>query len=110
MITVVLRVARDFDVIQLKLTKAVAKRVERLVGQDKCLACECALVAGAKTVSGCCMSCAQSQYYAIRKGHTTLQQLIRNGERLAPKTPGRKPRGAYSAKLLGREAEDNSNG
>lgn len=104
MYDLVFRVARDFDVIKVRQTKAVQERVARLTGANKCLACECDLALAKKVVSGCCSSCAQSQYYAMRKKKTTLIELIRLGERLPAQPPGRKPNSHYAAKLLGRDA------
>ena len=100
---VVFRVTREFDVIKIRQSKAVQERVARLVAAGKCLACECELAQAKKVVSGCCSSCAQAQYYAIRKHRTSLIELIKNGERLPAQPPGRKPN-EYAARLLGRSS------
>lgn len=103
---VMFRVVKEFDVMKVNRTKAGQERVNRLTKENKCLACECSLLVDVKTVSGCCASCAQSQYYAIRRGKTTTVELIKHGERLPPQTPGRKPSSAYAARLLGREGSE----
>lgn len=99
---VVFRVQREWDVVKIRQSKAVQERVARLIAVNQCLACECDLAQSKKVVSGCCSSCAQSQYYAMRKKRVTLMELIKDGQRLPAQPPGRKPGSAYSAKLLGR--------
>lgn len=105
MLKVVFRVAREFDVIEVKLTKAVQQRLVSFAKQRKCLACERVIPKTERMICGCCMSCDQSQRYAIRKGKATLQGLLERGERAVKATPGRKPATAYAAKLLGRSGE-----
>lgn len=104
MLEVVFRVVKEFDVVKVKLTAEGEERLARLTAERKCLACECSVV-GQKVVCGCCVACDQSQRYAMRKGITTLRQLISSGERKVKATPGRKPGSAYAAKLLGRTGE-----
>jgi hypothetical protein len=104
MLEVVFRVVKEFSVVKVKLTNNGEERLKRLTAEGKCLACE-RPVAGEKVVCGCCVSCDQSQRYAMRIGRVTLQELIAAGERQVKKTGGRKPKTAYSAKLLGRTGE-----
>ena len=103
MIEVAFRVVREWDVVKVKLTNEGEERVNRLTAEGKCLACECELEPGQKVVCGCCVSCDQSQRYAIRVGKATLHGLIKIGERMPAGTPGGKPKTAYSTRLLGRE-------
>lgn len=102
MLEVAFRVVKEFDVVKVRLTKAVQNKLVSFAKERKCLACERLIPKTERMVCGCCMSCDQSQRYAMRKGKATLQQLLERGERAVKATPGRKPATAYAAKLLGR--------
>ncbi len=102
MLKVMFRVAREFDVIEIKLTQLVQDKLAAFAKERKCLACERQMEPEERLVCGCCVSCDQSQRYAIRKGKATLQDLLECGERAVQAIPGRKPATAYAAKLLGR--------
>lgn len=105
MTEVAFRVVKEFDVVKVKLTKEAASRIAKLLAENKCVACECEHRDGDKVVCGCCSSCYQAQANAMRTGKKTLRELIRDGERLIPKSGGRKPGSKYAARILGREGE-----
>lgn len=102
--TVVMRVVKEFDVVQIKLKKEVIARIERLQAENKCIACECEFLPGERKTCGVHGdTCYQSQNYAIKKGLVTVRQLIEAGERLVPTSGGRPPASSYAAKLLGHD-------
>jgi hypothetical protein len=102
MLKVVFRVAREFDVIEVKLTELVQKKLAAFAKEHKCLACERPIEKTERLICGCCVSCDQTQRYAMRKGKVTLEELLESGERAVKATSGRKPASDYAAKLLGR--------
>lgn len=104
--TVEFRVAKEWSIVKVKMTKAGTERKARLEAAGKCLACEIAFAENERKICGVHLSCDQTQRYAIRTGKTTLRELIRDGERLAATQGGRKPATKYAARLLGREGEE----
>jgi hypothetical protein len=99
------RVAKEFAVEEVMLTKEIEQRIATLTAANKCLACECVHEPGTQVICGTCPSCNQTQHYGMRKGKCTLRQLIQRGERLPAKPGGRKPGTKYAAQLLGRDGE-----
>jgi hypothetical protein len=102
MLKVMFRVAKEFDVVEVKLTKLVQDKLVAFKSARKCLACEREIEPTERMCCGCCVSCDQTQRYAMRKGKITLEELLECGERAVQAIPGRKPANAYAAKLLGR--------
>ncbi len=97
-------VVKEWNVVKVKLTREGAERVARLQAAKCCLACELPIVEGQQVVCGVHANCDNTQRYAIKKGKTTLDALIKNGERRPAGEAGygRKPSTDYGAKLLGR--------
>jgi hypothetical protein len=98
-------VVKEWNVVKVKLTKEGAERVTRLQAAKCCLACELPIEPGQQVVCGVHVNCDNTQRYAIRKGKTTVDDLIKKGERRPPGEQGYgpKPKTDYAAKLLGRK-------
>jgi ATP-dependent DNA ligase len=86
MVMVVLRVAREFDVVKFFVSKAGKARTARLVASGCCCACEEKFdgVRVVKHVCGMCKTCYNAARRAIRSGEKTQERYIRDGEMLPP--------------------------
>ena len=96
-------VAKEFDVVKVKMTKEGSDRVERLtaVGEHgACLGCERAFEDGEITRCGQCHTCYNGTLYAISKKKTTRAALIKAGKMLAPRAGGRKPANDFTRSLM----------
>lgn len=86
MVMVVLRVAKEFDVVQFFVSKAGKARTARCTAEGRCCACEEKFdgVTVKKHVMGMCQTCYNAARRAIRGGIKTEETYIRNGEMLPP--------------------------
>lgn len=95
MVVYVFRIAREFDVVKIKVTKEGQERVERLIAADFCLGCEQPLKRdeGGKLIHVCgqCKTCYCATRRAIRAGRQRFEDLVRDGFAIPRATPGRKP-------------------
>ncbi len=86
MVMVVLRVAKEFDVVKFFVSKAGKARANRCVAESRCCACEEKFdgVTVVKHVCGMCQTCYNAARRAIRLGTKTQVDYIRSGEMLPP--------------------------
>jgi len=96
---VMYRVAREFDVVTVRVPEDVQREVDRLVAENKCLGCHQPFRDGQKRTRGQCSTCFSGSYRAIEKGKKTLNQLIREGKLLKAGRPGPKPVNDYTRQL-----------
>lgn len=92
----VFRVAKEFDVVKVKLTKDGRERVERLTAANACLGCERKLDEDERCTCGNCATC----YNAILKlPKPTRVNLANEGKTLAPTKGGRRPANKFTQEL-----------
>jgi len=96
---VTIRVATEFDVVAIRLSKDATARVERLTTESKCLGCEQPFVDGERVTCGQCSTCYNAAHHAISKRRVTRISLIREGKMLPPGKGGRKPANDFTASL-----------
>lgn len=99
---VMYRVAREFDVVTVRVPEEVQREVDRLVAENRCLGCEKEFEADEKRSCGQCPTCFSASYRAINRGDVTRNQLIREGKLLKSGKPGPKPKNDYTRRLSGR--------
>lgn len=100
-----LRVATEFNVVKVKITKEVQARIDQLLAENRCLGCEEPIVEGERRRRGLCSTCHSGVMHAIRKGKKTEKELMEAGNLLAKDPGGRKPANKFTASLSGRESE-----
>lgn len=92
----VFRVAREFDVVKVKLTKDGRERVERLQSAGCCLGCERKFEPDERVTCGNCTTC----YNALLEvAPSVRQQKANEGKTLAPGKGGRKPANKFTCEL-----------
>ena len=101
---VVIRVAREFDVMKFTVTKIGKARTERCVRERRCCACEEKFndTTVVEHCCGNCKTCYNAARRAIREGRWSIVTLVRSGEMLPPQS-GRKPANKFT-KRAGRRA------
>jgi hypothetical protein len=99
---VVFRVAREWDVVKVKISTEVEKRVVQLRAEGKCLGCEEPLTKGERVSRGLCMTCYHGARYAMKRRRTSEAQLLREGRLLEQNPGGRKPANKFTRELSGR--------
>lgn len=89
---------RTIVAITVKVDEAIARERDALIAQRKCLGCK-QKVDEEDPYKGCqCKTCYPATRTRIKQRKVTKTELIRSGE-FFPKTPGRKPKNAYTKKL-----------
>lgn len=96
---VMYRVAREYDVVTVKVSAESEKRIERLRSEGRCLGCEEKLEAGERVSRGLCGTCYHGARYAIRKKRTTEGRLIKEGKMLTSNPGGRRPANKFTREL-----------
>jgi hypothetical protein len=96
---VLLRVAREFDIVAVKVTADGDRRLERCDREGLCTACLNKIPAGAKSVRGQCMTCYPNTMKKIAAKKVSENQLIREGKIKKAGRPGRKPVNDYTREL-----------
>lgn len=92
----VFRVAKEFDVVKVKLTKEGRERVDRLLPNRQCLGCEVKVDKGQRYTCGNCGTC----YNAVLEKSTAVRaDLMRDGKTLPPTKGGRKPANKFTREL-----------
>jgi len=92
----VFRVAREFDVVKVRLTKDGRERIERLQTADCCLGCERKFEDGERRTCGNCGTC----YNALLEVPQSVRvQKANEGKTLAPGKGGRKPANKFTREL-----------
>lgn len=90
------RVAKEYDVVKVKLTKEGRERIERLQAAGCCLGCERKMEPDERCTCGNCATC----YNAVLKVPASVrQQLANEGKTLAPTSGGRKPSNKFTREL-----------
>lgn len=106
------RVAREFDVVKIKLTPEVKEHLRECEEKNLCRFCREPLADPSveKPTRGCHKACAGSLYHLIdskardKDGNLiTNEYLLKNGSWLYPKPPGRKSANPAVNALLGNE-------
>jgi hypothetical protein len=106
------RVAREFDVVTIRLSKEVQLHLDRCEADDLCPCCGQKLYERGieRPKRGCHVSCANSLYHLIDIGATdedgntiTDQLLIKQGKWRAPQTGGRKSTNPAIIALRGKQ-------
>lgn len=87
---------------RISLRKEAKERRDALVAAGKCLGCECELSTAKRVSRGLCVTCYAATRYAIRRGRTTDEELLRRGMILPPDTGGQKPVNSFTSELCGR--------
>ena len=94
---VMYRVAREYDVVTVRVSDQGQERIDRLVPNRQCLATDCERKVGEKEHYTCgnCPTC-----YSAMLGipESEREKLIRDGETLAPSKGGRRPKNKFTAK------------
>lgn len=100
MVMVVLRVAREFDVVKFFVSKAGRQRTQRCVANGQCCACQQKFDGKTviKHVCGMCKTCYNAARRAIRTGIKTQERYIRDGEMLPP-AGGRRAKNSFTRGL-----------
>ncbi len=96
------RVAKEFDVIKVKVSKEGEKRLAILQQEGKCLGCERELEQGERITCGMCATCYNAALKAFKKKKVTRTQLIREGKMLPATDGGRRPVNKFTQELSGR--------
>lgn len=100
MVMVVIRVAKEFDVMKFTISKTGRARLERCDREGRCCACEEKFdgVRVIKHVCGCCKTCYNAARRAIREGRTDVVKLVRAGE-MRPPCGGRPAANKFSRRV-----------
>lgn len=99
MVVAEFRVAREYDVVKVKLTKEGRERVERLQSAGCCLGCERKFEPDERVTCGNCATC----YNALLDVPVSVRvQKANEGKTLAPGKGGRKPANKFTAELAER--------
>lgn len=93
-----LRVATEFDVVRVQVPDEIQKRVDQLIAEHRCTACERKVEAGEKLRWHQCPTCWSGTYNAVKKKLTTMRKLVEQGK-AAPGRRGPKPKNAYTEAL-----------
>lgn len=93
------RVAKEWDVVKVRITDAGQKRADLLLSQGRCLGCEEKLQDGEQVKCGQCATCYQAARRAINSKSVSRSELIREGKMLAPRQGGRKPSNKFTQEL-----------
>ena len=96
---VMYRVAREYDVVAVRIPDDVLKRRDAMVSQGKCLGCGRDIEEGEKKTCGQCSTCYPATAARIRLKKVNRNDLIRSGELLPQGKPGPKPKNDYTRKL-----------
>lgn len=94
------RVAKEWDVVRVRISEHGLKRVTALLAEGKCVACEEPLL-GQTPKCGQCPTCYQAARRAIDARKISRSELIREGKMLAPSKGGRKPSNKFTRELAG---------
>lgn len=99
---VVFRVVREWDVVKVKISTDIERRIETLRAEGKCLGCEEPLPKGKRVSRGLCATCYHGARYAMTRRRTSEAQLLREGRLLQANPGGRKPANKFTRELSGR--------
>ncbi|MCA9367986.1 hypothetical protein KC887_07050 [Candidatus Kaiserbacteria bacterium] len=99
------RVATEFNVVKVKVTKETQSRVNAFSQENRCLGCEELIVDTDRKRRGLCSTCYAGVIHAIKKHGASEKQLMEEGKLLPPSPGGRKPANKFTASLCGRESE-----
>ena len=95
------RVAKEFNVVTVRISKTNEQRMRGLLSAGKCLGCENTLVDGERVTRGLCATCYHGTLHAIKAGKTTEEDRLREGWILAASLGGRRPANQYLRDLMG---------
>lgn len=98
---VAFRVAKEWDVVRVRVTDEGQKRIDLLLPEGRCLGCEEKLQPGEQHKCGLHPTCYQAARRAINAKRVTRNQLIRDGKMLPPASGGRKPSNKFTRELAG---------
>jgi hypothetical protein len=105
-IRAIIRIATEFDLVKVNVTKAGEERIRRLSAVGKygaCLGCEHAFteqeIKDGKKKCGQCETCYNGSLYAFKKRRTTRKKLCDDGFMLAPAPGGRRPANDFTRSL-----------
>jgi hypothetical protein len=96
---VAFRVAKEWDVVRVRVSDEGTRRVAKLLADGRCVACEEPIEAGEQVKCGQCATCYQAARRAIKAKKVSRSQLIRDGKMLAPRDGGRKPSNKFTREL-----------
>lgn len=99
---IVFRVAREFDVVKIRVTADVEKRIAQLQADGRCLGCEEKIKSGDRVSRGLCGTCYHGARYAMKRRRTSQAQLLREGRLLEASPGGRKPANKFTRELAGK--------
>jgi hypothetical protein len=92
----VFRVAKEFDVVKVRVTKDGRERIERLQTAGCCLGCERKLDPQERCTCGNCVTCYNA---VVSKPSSVRVQLMKEGKTLPPTKGGRKPANKFTREL-----------
>lgn len=99
MTEVAFRVAKEWDVVTIRISDSGQKRVAQLLSQNRCLGCEEKHDEGQEVKCGQCPTCYQASRRAITAKRVSRNELIREGKMLAPRTGGKRPINKFTQEL-----------
>lgn len=99
------RVATEFNVVKVRISKEVQERIDRLRAENRCLGCEEPILDTDRVRRGLCSCCYGGVRHGLRKHTVTEKRLMEDGHLLPNKPGGRKPKNKFTASITGREGE-----
>lgn len=99
------RVATEFNVVKVKISKEVQERIDRLAAEHRCIGCEEVILETDKERRGLCSTCYSGVRNAMKKHGASEKRLMEDGHLLPSKPGGRVPKNKFTAALCGREGE-----
>lgn len=97
------RVATEFNVVKVKVTKEIQARVDELVAKGICLGCEEPILDVDRRRRGLCSTCYTAVCHGIHHHGVSAKALMEAGKLLPKKPGGRKPKNKFTASLYGRD-------
>lgn len=101
----VFRVAKEFDVVTIKSSKAADDRRDRLLEEGQCLGCERAFLRDKdgkvveRVTCGLCSTCYNAVLRKEKKNKGIRKELAREGKMLSPTDGGRRPANKFTREL-----------
>jgi protein-arginine kinase activator protein McsA len=96
------RVAKEFSVVTVRISKTNEQRMKELSEAGKCLGCEHKFVKDETVRRGLCIKCYRGTMHAIRVGKTSEEDRLREGRLKEASGGGRRPSNDYIKELLGK--------
>lgn len=100
----VFRVAKEWDVVTIKLSKLAEEHRDKMLNQERCMGCERKLERDdegklERVTCGLCVTCYNAVLRREQKNKRIRQELIREGRMLPATEGGRRPANEFTRQL-----------